>query len=207
MVYDKVNVIVMVTPYVESNRVKADRYLPENGQAIRHGDITVQSTIVETAVDCKNGIEIMKLTLTNIDCDEKTVYHIHFTKWTDCHIPDHAEFKALDRSYHRILDLLQRPPESDFTNDFTHDSKPKTLVHCSAGIGRTGTFIAIQEIIELLGLRTSNVKNFDMNFDIVNTVLELRRCRYGMVQTEIQLKFIYDYIRNSLLENKENKQN
>lgn len=63
------------------------------------------------------------------------------------------------------------------------DSGP-IIVHCSAGIGRTGTFIAIHILIKLIDEGAEAI-------DIQKTVLALRAQRSGMVQTEAQYKFVY----------------
>ena len=54
------------------------------------------------------------------------------------------------------------------------------LVHCSAGVGRTGTFIALDRLIQQFDQST-----FDDCLDIYGTVLDMRRCRDKMVQNEV----------------------
>lgn len=60
------------------------------------------------------------------------------------------------------------------------------LVHCSSGIGRTGTFIVIDMLINCIregGLR--------IDIDVARTVASVREQRSGMVQTEAQYRLIY----------------
>ena len=66
------------------------------------------------------------------------------------------------------------------------------LVHCSAGIGRTGTLLAIYEIYQDF-LRAEN-KNREFKFSVFDTVFRLRHMRHFMVQTEEQYSFIYRFI-------------
>ena len=60
------------------------------------------------------------------------------------------------------------------------------VVHCSAGIGRTGTFIVIDIIIDQIKRQGLNCE-----IDIQRTIQAVRSQRSGMVQTEAQYKFVY----------------
>jgi len=66
------------------------------------------------------------------------------------------------------------------------DNRGPVVVHCSAGVGRTGTFIGIENIIEKI--------HKNMPIDVFNTVLDLRKNRINMVQNQFQYRFIYDMI-------------
>jgi tyrosine-protein phosphatase non-receptor type 11 len=59
-------------------------------------------------------------------------------------------------------------------------------VHCSAGIGRTGTFIVIDMILDQI-----DREGLDCEIDIHRTIQMVRSQRSGMVQTEAQYKFVY----------------
>lgn len=63
---------------------------------------------------------------------------------------------------------------------------PPVVVHCSAGIGRTGTFIVIDMIIDQI-----KRQGLDCDIDIQRTIQMVRSQRSGMVQTEAQYKFVY----------------
>lgn len=64
------------------------------------------------------------------------------------------------------------------------------MVHCSAGAGRTGTFVAVDILLQ-------RVKN-NNKINVFNTVLKLRQQRVGMVQTETQLGYIYKCISQAI---------
>uniref|UniRef100_A0A0M3J502 protein-tyrosine-phosphatase n=1 Tax=Anisakis simplex TaxID=6269 RepID=A0A0M3J502_ANISI len=63
------------------------------------------------------------------------------------------------------------------------------IVHCSAGIGRTGTFIVIDILINQIKRIGTHCQ-----LDIPKTVQMVREQRSGMVQTEQQYRFLYQAI-------------
>lgn len=60
------------------------------------------------------------------------------------------------------------------------------MVHCSAGIGRTGAFIVIDLLINYI-----KTMGLNCDIDISRTIQAIREQRSGMVQTETQYRFIY----------------
>ncbi|CAH8437533.1 unnamed protein product [Schistosoma turkestanicum] len=102
-----------------------------------------------------------------------TVYHYHFTVW-----PDHGT-----------------PSDPSCVLDFMHDISARQdsipgagpiVVHCSAGIGRTGAFIVIDMLINYI-----KTMGLNCDIDISRTIQAVREQRSGMVQTETQYRFIY----------------
>ena len=72
-----------------------------------------------------------------------------------------------------------------------HPSSP-ILVHCSAGIGRTGTLITLYYLITELTNQRSNGNPVEAS--IFGTVRSLREQRAGAVQTYEQYEYIYDFV-------------
>merc|ERR1711915_1045010 len=70
-------------------------------------------------------------------------------------------------------------------NEDKEDSSSPMLVHCSAGVGRTGTFISLDQILRAIDNSKTN------EVDIFHTVYKLRRERKFMVQTRAQYEYIY----------------
>ncbi|XP_074164798.1 receptor-type tyrosine-protein phosphatase C isoform X3 [Sminthopsis crassicaudata] len=163
----KATVIVMVTRCEEGNRNKCAEYWPtmEKNTQI-YGDVIVK--INEYKI-CPDYI-VRKLNITNKR--EKTagrdVTHIQFTSWPDHGVPDDP---------HLLLKLRRR------VNAFSNFFSGPIVVHCSAGVGRTGTYIGIDAMLE--GLEAEN------QVDVYGYVVKLRRQRCLMVQVETQYILIH----------------
>ncbi|GAU94181.1 hypothetical protein RvY_06006 [Ramazzottius varieornatus] len=110
--------------------------------------------------------------------EERQITQFHFTNWPDFGVPTCPD---------EFLDFLFAVRQSG-----CFDVKPNkqecdpVLVHCTAGIGRTGTFVLVDVCLALLSLYRV--------VDIPTQLLELRTMRMGMVQTEQQLKFCYQAV-------------
>ncbi|KAK2086193.1 hypothetical protein P7K49_035618 [Saguinus oedipus] len=156
----KATVIVMVTRCEEGNRNKCAEYWPSIQEGTRaFGDVVVK--IIQHKI-CPDYI-IQKLSITNKK--EKTagreVTHIQFTSWPDHGVPEDP---------HLLLKLRRR------VNAFSNFFSGPIVVHCSAGVGRTGTYIGIDAMLE--GLEAEN------KVDVYGYVVKLRRQRCLMVQVE-----------------------
>lgn len=154
----KIDVIVMLTNLIEKGKPKADKYFSDsNNNALVFNGITV----VSTTHNVDKNFEISTFTVTKSNVSH-TVKHLWYKVWPDHGVVDIKAFNTLIQTYY------------DHTN---HTSK--TLVHCSAGVGRTGTFVAA-----LLYCR------FHKKIDIDCIILFLRRCRMMQVQTEEQYNLL-----------------
>ncbi|XP_065058065.1 receptor-type tyrosine-protein phosphatase kappa-like isoform X3 [Rhopilema esculentum] len=164
------SVIVMLTNLQEKNKLKCHKYWPDD--CIEYGDILVTLTRKEIYADY--SIRTFLLEMTNSQ-ESREVKHFHFTVWPDHGVPKYATailaFRRRVRSY-------QNP-----------DSGP-TLVHCSAGVGRTGTYIALDAMLDRM--------NGQSDVDIFNFVAAMRTRRIAMVQTEEQYIFIHDALLESV---------
>lgn len=82
---------------------------------------------------------------------------------------------------------LEKELDKDSDKELIKEKEPGPIVvHCSAGIGRTGTFIVIDMIIDQI-----KQSNLNCDIDIQQTIQNVRAQRSGIVQTEAQYKFIY----------------
>jgi len=135
----RVVVIVMTTRTVERHRTKCGQYWPElEGTKLTCGIFTVESENIESYED----FIVTDLRLTNTTTgEERPVCHFQFTSWPDYGTPDSAL---------SMLQFLQcvREKQAEMVAVMTpawpgHPLGPPMVVHCSAGIGRTGTFCTL----------------------------------------------------------------
>ena len=98
-------------------------------------------------------------------------------KWADLTAPDDTKI---------LRDLVQK------TRDLAVSSREPIVVHCSAGVGRTGTFIAVYKLIEEF------LDNENSHLDVYRTVKEMRRQRMKMVQKPEQYVCIFECLREEM---------
>ncbi|XP_061236455.1 receptor-type tyrosine-protein phosphatase eta isoform X4 [Neopsephotus bourkii] len=166
MIWEKnIYSIVMLTKCVEQARTKCEQYWPDK-QPKSYGDIIV--TMVSEIILPEWTIRDFTVEKSNT-AEGHTVRQFHFTSWPDHGVPETTEllinFRHLVHEY-----SSQNPIESP------------TLVHCSAGVGRTGTFIAIDRLIQQIEMENT--------VDVYGVVYDLRMHRPLMVQTEDQYVFL-----------------
>ncbi|XP_048972067.1 receptor-type tyrosine-protein phosphatase delta isoform X22 [Canis lupus baileyi] len=157
--------VVMMTKLEERSRVKCDQYWPSRGTE-SHGlvQVTLLDT-VELATYCVRTFALYK----NGSSEKREVRQFQFTAWPDHGVPEHpTPFLAFLR---RVKTC--NPP----------DAGPM-VVHCSAGVGRTGCFIVIDAMLERI--------KHEKTVDIYGHVTLMRAQRNYMVQTEDQYIFIHD---------------
>ncbi|XP_052764662.1 cell death abnormality protein 1-like [Mya arenaria] len=171
----KVEKIVMVTNLMEEGKEKCEQYWPNVGITINYSGVMVT---------CQNENEYAdftrRLLLLNDGKSERQLHHLHFTAWPDRGIPE--DVTALIEFRHRVLHVP------------AHLGGP-TLVHCSAGIGRTGTYIAL-DILTKEG-------NSNKAIEIPGCIINMRQNRPNMVQTAEQYKFLHLALVHTLTLNSE----
>ncbi|XP_067123483.1 tyrosine-protein phosphatase 10D-like isoform X2 [Centruroides vittatus] len=155
--------IVMLTRCVEKGREKCDHYWPFDMQSVYYGDIQV--TILTESQYAHWTISEFKICRGE---QSRIVRHFHFTTWPDFGVPDPPQ---------TLVKFVRA-----FRDRVLFDSKP-VIVHCSAGVGRSGTFIALDHILQ-------QIQKYDFA-DIFGIVREMRMERVWMVQNEQQYICIY----------------
>ncbi|KAK4433646.1 Protein-tyrosine-phosphatase PTP1 [Sesamum alatum] len=169
-------VIVMLTRLVDNYRtVKCVDYFQAEDGPRDFGNICIATKWIQTA---DNSLIFRCLEVKYKESEEPplSVLHVQYPEWPDHGVP--KDTLAVREIFKRIAGV---PP-----------SLGPIVVHCSAGIGRTGTYCAIHNTIQriLIGDMTA--------LDLVNTITTFRSQRIGMVQTLEQYLFCYDAIIDEL---------
>jgi protein tyrosine phosphatase len=183
-----INIIVMLTNLIEKGYVKADQYWPDcvdTPYNFRTINIQFISEINRLGVQMRT-FKIIK------DSTYKYVYQFHYIDWPDKGIPDSVE------SFMTLINMINMQKHiiakniypNDLQKQFKYELDNPIIVHCSAGIGRTGTFVVAHLCAGLLSL--------NKNIDILALTLHIRHQRYGMVQTLEQYEYIYKVVNHIL---------
>ncbi|CAF1489211.1 unnamed protein product [Rotaria magnacalcarata] len=163
-----VPVIVMITRLVEKNKSKCERYIPDS-QTNQYGPfcVEVQSIIYQ------NDYEIRRLTIEFED-EQRQIDHYWYTAWPDQSCPNVVQ---------PLIDLVHNVERDRVELSNINKKSGPVVVHCSAGIGRTGCFIALSNGIRQLRKERA--------VDVLRILCNLRRDRGGMIQTNDQYHFVY----------------
>ncbi|XP_072319404.1 tyrosine-protein phosphatase non-receptor type 9 [Eucyclogobius newberryi] len=180
MVWEQmVLIIVMTTRVVERGRVKCGQYWPlEEGRTEQHGYFLVRNTHIQVFQDFKLSL----LELYNTQSGERReVCHYLYVSWPDFGVPKSAT-AMLDFREHVIQ--RQKAAVQKMGSSWKGGPEgPPVVVHCSAGIGRTGTFCTLDICLSRLE---------DMGtIDVCQTVRRMRTQRAFSIQTWDQYYFCY----------------
>uniref|UniRef100_A0A8C7M867 protein-tyrosine-phosphatase n=1 Tax=Oncorhynchus kisutch TaxID=8019 RepID=A0A8C7M867_ONCKI len=176
MVWEQnVNNIVMVTQCVEKGRVKCDHYWPFDQEPLYYGDLIVQ--MLSESVLPEWTIREFKICSEDQLNYSRVVRQFHYTVWPDHGVPETTQ--SLIQFVRTVRDYVNRTPGSG-----------ATVAHCSAGVGRTGTFISLDRVLQQLDTKDT--------VDIYGAVFDLRLHRSHMVQTECQYAYLHQCMRDVL---------
>jgi len=174
-------VIVMLTELDEGNN-KAHQYWPEEGQIKRYGNLMVCH---------KKNFQIGEIQVRSLLLKESTsqgnareIIHLQYNNWPDFGVP------STTKSIRDLLVLITKFKERAVN---VYSLSGPIVVHCSAGVGRTGVFIACHITLDRL--------NHNHPPNVKETVRKIRAQRQGMVRTEAQYILIYLVLLDSLRTN------
>ncbi|KAK4468306.1 hypothetical protein MN116_008456, partial [Schistosoma mekongi] len=177
MILDQnITIVVMLTKIYEDDTLKCYHYWPHN----IHESITFQSDclLIEVTLLSEEDrhmyiLRKLYITASNNPENSKYILQLHMTTWPDFDVPKMNEFQTFIRDYRELK-----------CNEI-HRYTP-TLVHCTAGVGRTGTFI-VADLLQ--SYKESNC----IYYDIPGVILQMRRCRPLMVQKVAQYIFLHHF--------------
>lgn len=169
--------IIMLNKTIEKNQIKCHQYWPLGSgpeDRLQLDDVGLTVELI-SQTDC-SYYTVSALKLTDRESGEgREVLHYHYTTWPDFGIP---------QSPHAFLMFLAAVREAGVLEE----SQGPAVVHCSAGIGRSGTFSLVDSYLLMLERGCVDGQS------IQSVLLTMRRYRMGLIQTHEQLKFSYQAI-------------
>ncbi|XP_071501787.1 uncharacterized protein [Diadema antillarum] len=172
---ENVETIVMVTNLSEDGKDQCEQYWPMESLSINIGKFSIFSYKEHTYSDRAIRELVVK---QGRDGEKRAVTQFHYLSWPDIGVPEY---------YTTLLDFVEAVLHHHATMSPADRTRPM-LVHCSAGAGRTGTFLTLYNMLCMMQ-ETGEA-------DIFGFVNQMRENRIEMIQTQEQYVFIY----NSLLE-------
>lgn len=183
--------IVMLCAFCEDESEKHKRYIPKGANQQRFGRF-----IVSVQKKAKEPFLVTRSVALKDPVSGKTINikHYKIKVW-----PDKENLRAED--YPKMSDFLvnlikdrQRRAET------TADALSPVIIHCKAGIGRSGVFCAFYFICEYIMALESAVEADASVLDsayarlsIFATVRKIRECRWGLIQSPKQYFNVYDF--------------
>ncbi|XP_071081735.1 receptor-type tyrosine-protein phosphatase epsilon-like [Haliotis cracherodii] len=165
---EDVTQIVMLTRLMEMNKKKSEKYWPDANKTENYENVKVYSKNVLTRADYTLSTFVVQSSGI-----ERTVTHYHFTSWSDHGVP----------SAPALVNFWRLVKQGDM-------ARGPMAVHCSAGVGRTGAFIALDYLMDEAAS--------DNRVNVFMCVGKMRLNRMNMVQTESQYNFVHDVVLEAL---------
>ncbi|XP_022101630.1 receptor-type tyrosine-protein phosphatase F-like isoform X2 [Acanthaster planci] len=169
----EVAIIVMLTNLVENAKKKCAQYWPDN--QLDYNSIIVKKVKERVEQDFTERVFV----ISNFDIEEdipREVRQFHYTSWPDMGLPD---------SPAPLMNFIHEVKQMEENN------MGPMVVHCSAGVGRTGTFITVDAMLNMVAE--------EKQINVIDFVYEMRKKRPKMVQTQDQYMFIFEVLLETLL--------
>ncbi|KAH9628239.1 hypothetical protein HF086_006716 [Spodoptera exigua] len=174
----RVHTVVMITNLVERGRRKCDMYWPAGGAGssaefggvrvtLLHEDVRAAYTVrhMRVTADCAPGTSPTSGDTSGSGSEGRSIVQYHYTVWPDHGTPRHPL---------AVLPFVKAAGKHPST----------VLVHCSAGVGRTGTYIVLDAQLNQLKLTGT--------LSPLGFLCRARTQRNHLVQTEEQYVFVHD---------------
>ncbi|KAM7286676.1 hypothetical protein ISCGN_030441 [Ixodes scapularis] len=155
---------IMAANLIEEGKRKVERYWPET--CSKYGDIMV--TLVSEEVFVDYTIRTFKVHKSGA-ASKRVVKQYHFTAWPDHGVPAHP------------LSLIEMV---ELAKAHAPSSRAPLLLHCSAGVGRTGTIVLLESALEMA--------RAEKRVDVMGLLYKLRQQRVNLVETLEQYEFVHE---------------
>ena len=178
MIYNhKTKLVIMLSSNLEEMDGRSAIYWPKNKEVLNFQENNLTVEFISQDEIIEDSLLIKKFKVNN----DLEVKQIHIICW-----PDHG----MPKNQNLTIEIVDTMINYIKIERGSEDKAP-IVVHCSAGVGRTGTVIATYVIILCLEYLNKIKKPLIMN--VFNVVRKLREQRYSLVTDTDQYKFIYDY--------------
>lgn len=164
--------VIMLNRVIEKGTLKCHQYWPaEEGEEVACEAAGITVANIGTVPGDHYNITTLRITHLAL-AESREVIHFHYTTWPDFGVPTCPD---------TFLQFLEVVRESGSLSS----SCGPAVVHCSAGIGRSGTFVLVDTCLLEASLSGPEVVN------VKSRLLDMRTYRMGLIQTADQLKFSY----------------
>ena len=167
--------VVMLNRVMEKGTLKCHQYWPTNkGDTVKFDDVGLSVENTKTNLGQHYNITTIRITKTETN-ESRDVLHFHYTTWPDFGVP------ACPDTFLEFLRAIRESGSMD-------KGVGPAVIHCSAGIGRSGTFILVDSCLREAEISGQGVVR------IKQRLLDMRTYRMGLIQSEEQLRFSYQSI-------------
>jgi len=178
---NSIDVIIMLCRVREAGKSQSDCYWKQNEEIDNisiniNGEEEINKSLTKRTFTLiqKNTEDPSK------ESQSKTVIQYHWVGWPDHGVPSEEEYENIEK----LIDIIVEERKNKI--------EKAICIHCSAGIGRSGTLIALYNMEQIM---REGISKFDeVKITVFGTVRRLREQRWGMVNTPDQYAFIYKHI-------------
>jgi len=188
IINEKVHTIIMLCKLKDQDLVQCSDYFPDVKGAVfpAFEGVTLRAKAMNTALN----ITERRFTVQVREGKTREVAHYQWDGWPDQGVPTRSQYKTL---VHLLEKIAYRRSKGN----------QPIVVHCSAGVGRSGTLVALNNIGQIIKSYQENKAEIEneekWRLSVFSTVRRLREQRYGMVQTSEQYEFLYDFVVQQML--------
>ncbi|XP_011881026.1 PREDICTED: tyrosine-protein phosphatase non-receptor type 1 isoform X3 [Vollenhovia emeryi] len=165
--------VLMLNKIIEKNQIKCHQYFPldDKKPTMTFEDVSIKVDYISKKE--LSDYTTRTLRITDLESnDSREILHFHYTTWPDFGVPQRPT------AFLRFLADVRKSGALD-------QNVGPSVVHCSAGIGRSGTFCLVDACLVL-------IEKYGLNaLDVRHELIEMRRSRMGLIQTPEQLCFSY----------------